>query len=496
MRNAAFILIVFTMCLTNDLKAQNVGIGTNAPSEKLHVVGGARITSLSGGTFRLVQADANGVLSNIIDGNSGQFLTTSGAGVLSWANGGYTDADNGLYYNSGVSRIRLGGPLVETTTITQGAFGMTFNLSGTGDFRIQDAGVTTFEVRDNGVSLFGDDVYWRDGSTGGTNLMVLTDDGNDGRLRIYENGLVSVDLDANSQFVFNQQGLARNFRIESLNNNNIFNINGATDQIGFFVPNSPFGIIRMEASFSDPVFPWIRFINTDIGNGSAFIAVAQNAASGGSWTLGAGMSGTSDTGHGVSGFALTAAVAAYGGYFENDGAFANVGGWSAGPWTIRKIVGNGNLNTIVDDLDGKKVLMTAPEAPDVLFQDYGVGKLVNGNVHIDIDPIMTNNIHVDDSHPIKIFIQLEGECNGVYVTNKSAAGFDVVELEGGNSNVNFSWSVVANRANVLVKYSDGNTRLSENVNARFGDAPEYQKPQTMKKGERYMLDYNPVPVND
>ena len=55
MKNAAFILIVLTMCLHNDLKAQNVGIGTNAPSEKLHVVGGARITSLSGGTFRLVQ---------------------------------------------------------------------------------------------------------------------------------------------------------------------------------------------------------------------------------------------------------------------------------------------------------------------------------------------------------------------------------------------------------------------------------------------------------
>ena len=71
-----------------------------------------------------------------------------------------------------------------------------------------------------------------------------------------------------------------------------------------------------------------------------------------------------------------------------------------------------------------------------------------------------------------------------------------MELEGGNSNVNFSWSVVANRANVLVKYSDGNTRLSENANARFGDATEYQKPKKMKKGERYMLDYNPVPVND
>ena len=97
MKKAAFICTIFVICISDGVKAQNVGIGTNTPSEKLHVVGGARITSLNGGTYRLVQSDINGVLNNITDGTSGQFLTTSGAGMLSWANGGYTDADNGLY---------------------------------------------------------------------------------------------------------------------------------------------------------------------------------------------------------------------------------------------------------------------------------------------------------------------------------------------------------------------------------------------------------------
>ncbi len=71
--------------------SQNVGIGTNTPTEKLHVQGGARITSLSGTGYRLVQADGNGVLSTIIDGTAGQILTTNGAGVLSWgtANAGW-----------------------------------------------------------------------------------------------------------------------------------------------------------------------------------------------------------------------------------------------------------------------------------------------------------------------------------------------------------------------------------------------------------------------
>ena len=64
----------------------NVGIGTNTPTEKLHIVGNTRISSLSGLGNRLVQSNATGVLSNIADGTAGQILTTNGAGVLSWTN--------------------------------------------------------------------------------------------------------------------------------------------------------------------------------------------------------------------------------------------------------------------------------------------------------------------------------------------------------------------------------------------------------------------------
>jgi len=81
-------LIALAACtalfISGAVHAQNVGVGTATPSEKLHVVGGARITDLSGTGNRLVQSNTTGVLSNIADGASGQILTTNGAGTYSF----------------------------------------------------------------------------------------------------------------------------------------------------------------------------------------------------------------------------------------------------------------------------------------------------------------------------------------------------------------------------------------------------------------------------
>ncbi len=117
------------------------------------------------------------------------------------------------------------------------------------------------------------------------------------------------------------------------------------------------------------------------------------------------------------------------------GAYAYVGGYLN--WTNYKINGTGSVSTIVDDLNEEPVNMFCPEAPEILFQDYGTGELVNGKAYIKMDPIFTKNIHVNEDNPIKVFVQLEGDCKDVYVTNKTAEGFEVVELQGGTSNVPF-----------------------------------------------------------
>lgn len=147
----------------------------------------------------------------------------------------------------------------------------------------------------------------------------------------------------------------------------------------------------------------------------------------------------------------------YGGYFySGPDAYSYVGatitsGGVFGPMggsTLFKIVGPGTVSTIVssDKENDTKKIMFAPEAPEVLFEDYGTGQLTNGSAKIDIDPIFAKNIFVDEKHPLKVFIQLEGDCNGVFVTNKSKNGFTVKELNRGKSNVKFSWHIVGNRA--------------------------------------------------
>ncbi|MCB0456121.1 MAG: hypothetical protein R2776_00315 [Flavobacteriaceae bacterium] len=161
----------------------------------------------------------------------------------------------------------------------------------------------------------------------------------------------------------------------------------------------------------------------------------------------------------------------YGGYFYSGGSsFNNSYAYAGARYgnTNYKIIGNGTVSTTVEGVDGNKKIMFAPEAPEVLFEDYGIGTLSQGSTFIKIDPNFSNNIIVDEKHPLKVFIQLEGDCNGVYVTQKTSEGFLVKELQNGNSNVSFSWHIVANRKDETGRTPSEN---SEYANLRFPDAP-------------------------
>lgn len=174
------------------------------------------------------------------------------------------------------------------------------------------------------------------------------------------------------------------------------------------------------------------------------------------------------TNTGVYGHANNTGNNTWGGYFNNGTAtdYAYVGGRTGA--INYKITGPGTVATIVRDTNNQLVNLYCPESPEVLFQDFGQGQLVNGRAQITLDPNFTKNIAVSEQHPLRVIIQLEGDCQGVYVANKTATGFEVIELQGGTSNVNFTWFVTANRADS--KDASGNL-VSKFSDVRFGPAP-------------------------
>lgn len=205
-----------------------------------------------------------------------------------------------------------------------------------------------------------------------------------------------------------------------------------------------------------------------VPNGTGILAVGNGIVGSNSLTTGSGVAGTGFL-TGVYGLSssTTASTDRSGGYFQTSagGSFSYVG-MLDNTNIARKIAGNGVVSTIVKDLNGKFVYMACPEAPENLFEDYGKGVLVNGTAHITLDPILSKNIVVNDQHELRVFIQLEGDCKGVFVSNKTQNGFDVTELQGGKSNVKFSWHIVANRADEILP--DGT--LSQYSSGRFTPA--------------------------
>ncbi len=235
------------------------------------------------------------------------------------------------------------------------------------------------------------------------------------------------------------------------------------------------------------------------GNGS--VANGNRGNHAGEFTLDADNDPTTNTGNNgnrataiLAGFndvspngTLTSRDSYYGGYFSggsessNTPSYAYVGmryrtnnngdGVITNPGTTGrdyKIIGTGVVSTLIKDEKGTPRVLFAPEAPEVVFQDYGIGQLVNGEARILIDPLFKRGIHVDDESPLKVYVTLEGDCNGVYVTNKSADGFTVRELQSGTSNAPFSWQIVATRADT--KNAAGEV-VSKYVGVRLPEGP-------------------------
>ena len=165
---------------------------------------------------------------------------------------------------------------------------------------------------------------------------------------------------------------------------------------------------------------------------------------------GVGVLGFSSTGHGVIGIAPTRGkfAGSFSGNVQITGSITVFGAKSAAVRTGRN--------------DYRRLY--SMESPESWFEDFGEGSLRSGRATIRISSDFAPLIRTGDYH---VFITPYGDCSGLFVANRSRTQFEVRELNGGKSNLRFSYRIVARRKDIPGK------RLER---VAVPDLPEPQRP--------------------
>lgn len=104
-----------------------------------------------------------------------------------------------------------------------------------------------------------------------------------------------------------------------------------------------------------------------------------------------------------------------------------------------KLTQHGNPHAVVHTAEGD-VVMYSPAQAVASVEDVGEAQLVHGQAYVSLDPRFAATM--DQTRSYLVFITPQGDTAGLYVAQKSAAGFSVRE-HGGQSNISFDYRIVA-----------------------------------------------------
>jgi hypothetical protein len=90
---------------------------------------------------------------------------------------------------------------------------------------------------------------------------------------------------------------------------------------------------------------------------------------------------------------------------------------------------------------GTKRMSYSARTTTPVMEDFGEAQLVDGRGYVKLDPALADVI--DRRHAYFVFITPEGDSNGLYVTQKSPAGFVVREQRAGRSTLAFQYRILA-----------------------------------------------------
>jgi hypothetical protein len=92
---------------------------------------------------------------------------------------------------------------------------------------------------------------------------------------------------------------------------------------------------------------------------------------------------------------------------------------------------------------GKQLETYAVHSAENWLEDYGSGELHNGSAKVAINSEFAEIVNTGVE--FHVFLTPNGDCKGLYVSNKTASGFEVHELGGGKSSIAFDYKIVAKR---------------------------------------------------
>lgn len=141
-----------------------------------------------------------------------------------------------------------------------------------------------------------------------------------------------------------------------------------------------------------------------------------------------------------------------GGWIKGEVYGAMFSGDRFGSYVHGKSITNDAYVVLDKKSDGSKTATYASTSMSIDVQAKGMGKLANGTSYIPFDKDFANLI--DSNKPIIVTVTPIGENNGIHLVSVDKNGFRIKENLNGNSNVQFNWVAIAEKANKKEQISE------------------------------------------
>jgi hypothetical protein len=138
---------------------------------------------------------------------------------------------------------------------------------------------------------------------------------------------------------------------------------------------------------------------------------------------------------------------------------------------------SGKVTSVVETEGGAhKVSLYAMQSPENWFEDAGSAQLSNGSVRVEVEPAFAQTVNTGvDYH---VFLTPNGDCKGLYVSQKTATSFEVHELGGGRSSIAFDYRIMAKRSgSENIRMQD----VTDRFNAIHAQAERVHRPHADRK---------------